>query len=153
MPISVTPIPITSMAHSELTDVTAAQHTTIPVEATKAQLEAATAGYLLVAPDLVNSAPGVAKGWVKFNVAGGVLASQNVTSITDSGTGNWSVNWATDFAAADYGTALAYTSAALTDYFSIDQNSSVGITHVGSVNAGGSRVDIEYCYVTAFGGQ
>jgi hypothetical protein len=153
MTIVVTPIPITSLAHSELTDVTAAQHTTIPVEATKLQLEAATAGYLLVPPDLVNSAPGVAKGWVKFNVAGGVLASQNVTSITDTGTGDWDVNWATDFSAADYGTALAYTSAVLTDYFSIDQNSAVGVTHVGSVNAAGTRVDIEFAYVTAFGGQ
>lgn len=153
MPITVTPIPITSMAHSELTDVTAAQHTTIPVEATQAQMESETAGYLLVPPDLVNSAPGVAKGWVKFNPAGGVLASQNVTSITDSGTGDWDVNWATDFAAADYGTALAYTSANLTDYFSVDANSAVGVTHVGAVNAAGTRVDVEFAYVTAFGGQ
>ena len=43
------------------------------------------------------------KGWVEFNGTGTVAIgdSYNVSSITDNGTGDYSVNWDTDFATAD----------------------------------------------------
>lgn len=44
----------------------------------------------------------IVKGWVKFNVAGTIDDSLNVSSITDNGAGDWTVNWATDFADANY---------------------------------------------------
>jgi hypothetical protein len=43
-----------------------------------------------------------ARFWVKFNSAGTIAASFNVTSVTDNGAGDWTVNIATDFASADY---------------------------------------------------
>lgn len=42
------------------------------------------------------------KGWVMGDTAGNVSASFNVTSITDNGTGDWSVNWDRDMASATY---------------------------------------------------
>ena len=44
--------------------------------------------------------PGVAKVWVRFASDGTVGGHYNVTSITDSGVGSWTVTVATDFSAA-----------------------------------------------------
>ena len=50
------------------------------------------------------SARGVAKAWVNFNGTGTVAVrdSVNVASLTDNGTGDYMVNIANNFAAADY---------------------------------------------------
>ena len=47
-------------------------------------------------------ADSIVKGWARFNVAGTVDDSLNVSSITDNGVGDWTINWATDFADANY---------------------------------------------------
>ena len=44
----------------------------------------------------------IIKGWVRFNAAGTIADDLNVSSITDNGTGDWNVNWATAFASANY---------------------------------------------------
>ena len=48
--------------------------------------------------------PGTAKAWVNFNGTGTVAirASFNVSSITDNGTGDYTVNFATAMVDADY---------------------------------------------------
>ena len=48
--------------------------------------------------------PGAAKAWVNFNGTGTVAirAQFNVTSITDNGTGDYTVNFTTAFANANY---------------------------------------------------
>lgn len=43
-----------------------------------------------------------ARFWVKAGVAGNILASFNVTSLTDNGAGDLTVTIATDFASADW---------------------------------------------------
>jgi hypothetical protein len=50
------------------------------------------------------SARGIAKAWVNFNGTGTIAArdSENVSSLTDNGTGDYTVNIGNDFAAADY---------------------------------------------------
>lgn len=50
------------------------------------------------------SARGIAKAWVNFNGTGTIAArdSENVSSLTDNGTGDYTVNIANDFAAADF---------------------------------------------------
>jgi hypothetical protein len=50
------------------------------------------------------SAGGVAKAWVNFNGTGTIAArdSENVSSLTDNGTGNYTVNFSNAFGAADY---------------------------------------------------
>lgn len=57
--------------------------------------------------DIVNSR-GIAKAWVNFNGTGTVAirASLNVSSITDNGTGNFSVNFATALSDANYATNI-----------------------------------------------
>jgi len=53
------------------------------------------------------SARGIAKAWVNFDGTGTIAArdSENVSSLTDNGTGDYTVNIGNDFAAADYATA------------------------------------------------
>ena len=52
---------------------------------------------------------GSAKAWVNFNGTGTVAirAAFNVTSITDNGTGDYTVNFTTAMSDADYGYALS----------------------------------------------
>lgn len=47
---------------------------------------------------------GSAKAWVNFNGTGTIAArdSLNVSSLTDNGTGSYTVNWSNAFNAADY---------------------------------------------------
>mgnify|MGYP001616145628 FL=1 len=57
----------------------------------------------------------IVKGWVRFNAAGTIADDLNVSSITDNGAGDWTVNWATAFASANYGcTVVVGADAALT---------------------------------------
>ena len=55
-----------------------------------------------VTPQSIGISVGAPKTWVRFNAAGTIDESYNVTSITDSGVGSWTVNVATDFAAATW---------------------------------------------------
>ena len=50
------------------------------------------------------SARGIAKAWVNFNGTGTIAArdSENVSSLTDVGTGRYGVNFSSAFGAADY---------------------------------------------------
>ena len=50
------------------------------------------------------SARGIAKAWVNFDGTGAIAArdSENVSSLTDNGTGDYTVNFSNAFGAADY---------------------------------------------------
>ena len=73
------------------------------VEATQAQVEAETAGALYVPPDLVTNSPGVAKAWCMINAPGVLLApNHNITSVTDTGTGDRLMNYAVTFSSQQY---------------------------------------------------
>jgi hypothetical protein len=50
------------------------------------------------------SARGIAKSWVNFDGTGTIAArdSENVSSLTDNGTGDYTVNFTNSFGAADY---------------------------------------------------
>ena len=65
------------------------------------------------------SVPGTAKAWVNFNGTGTVAirASYNVSSITDNGTGDYTVNFTTAMVDANY-------SVAGSSYFGVDSNPS-----------------------------
>lgn len=51
---------------------------------------------------------GVGKGWVNFNGTGtlAIRDSYNVSSVTDNGTGDYTINWSTSFANANYAVAF-----------------------------------------------
>ena len=55
------------------------------------------------------SVPGAAKAWVNFNGTGTVAirAALNVSSITDNGTGDYTVNFASALTDANYSTCIA----------------------------------------------
>ena len=79
-----------------------------PSQANQAALEAETNEDTYAPPDLLKHNPGMAKAWVKFDRAGTVNASQNITSITDTGAGDWTVTIATDFSSVNYAVIVTY---------------------------------------------
>ena len=70
--------------------------------ATQAEMEAGSSLTVQVTPGRQHFHPSAAKAWVQFNSAGTIGASYNITSITDNGQGDWTVNIATDFSTANY---------------------------------------------------
>jgi hypothetical protein len=75
--------------------------------ATKAEMETGTDAARVPSVSVVGHLQGVAKAWVNFNGTGVVAIrdSYNVASITDNGTGDYSVNFSSAFAAATYAAA------------------------------------------------
>lgn len=70
--------------------------------ATQAELEAASSNSVTLTPLNANWHPGAAKAWLKCDATGIILASHNITSITDSGVGLVTVTLATDFSDSNY---------------------------------------------------
>jgi hypothetical protein len=72
--------------------------------ATQAQMEAASSNAVVVTPGRMQYHPGMAKFWTVFNGTGTIAASasHNVTSLTDNGTGDYTVNLTTAFSSANY---------------------------------------------------
>ncbi len=74
-------------------------------QATQAAIEAETNENTYIPPNLARHAPGDAKVWVKWEQTGahGILASHNMTSVTDGGaTGDTDHLWNTDFSGIEY---------------------------------------------------
>lgn len=75
------------------------------VAASQAEMEAASSTTVYATPGRTGFHPGVAKGWVNFNGTSTptVVTSYNVdSSITDNGTGDYTISWTTDFSSAGY---------------------------------------------------
>lgn len=70
--------------------------------ATQAEMEGGSSITTVVTPGRQHYHPSAAKAWGKFGVAANVLASYNITSLTDTGTGVIAVTIATDFSTSDY---------------------------------------------------
>lgn len=70
--------------------------------AIQADMEAGTATDKYVTPQSFNWHPGACKAWVKAGVTGNILASWNITSLTDTGTGVLGITIATDFSSVNY---------------------------------------------------
>jgi len=71
-----------------------------------------------------DQASGLAKAWVNFNGTGTVAirASFNVSSITDNGTGDYTVNFTTALADANYALATATQWSTLAEGYIINYN-------------------------------
>jgi hypothetical protein len=110
-----------------------------------------------IVSESVGDAPGyMARAWVNFNGTGTVAirASGNVSSITDNGTGDYTVNFTTAMPDANY---CAVTSIgrfnSTTDFNSLFDNSRIFAT--GSYRfctefSGGANDDVEACCVSIF---
>lgn len=96
-------------------------------EATQAEMESATDSTQMVTPRRVKDSPFAAKAWCKWGVATTIDASAGVSSITDNGTGDWTVNWTTAFSSANYAAS-----------YSVEVNGTTGalFRHPGIRNGG-----------------
>lgn len=126
--------------------------------ATQAQMEAATSNAVAVTPLSANWHPGMAKAWVRFNAAATVAASWNITSVTDNGVGDWTVNIGTDFSSANY--CAIVTSGADTGNFGINCNAhgtptagTMSILNTDSANAAIDPVSPNAIFAVFFGDQ
>ena len=74
-----------------------------PSQANQAALEAETNEDTYAPPDLIKHSPGVAKAWC-YIIADGTLQSPdyNLASVTDTGTGDRTLVWDTDFSSTVY---------------------------------------------------
>lgn len=125
-------------------------------------VETDTGGPRGIAEDVVASiaadavAPQLSKGWVKFDNTGTISASHNVSSVDDISTGQWTVNWGTDFASSDYAVSasiLLNTEAPRIVWVRIQNPAAVRI-NTWNLNAGSiGELNITDIYVIAFGSQ
>ena len=122
-------------------------------QATQAALEAETNEDTYAPPDLIKHSPGVAKGWCKFDgTDGGPItneAAYNCDATTDAGTGDYQVNWTTNFSSANYAPFAA--SGATTE--GLDDPQGVGTFNFATRNASHAKADDPDCMAVAFGDQ
>jgi len=87
---------------------------------------------------------GSAKAWVNFNGTGTVAirASFNVSSITDNGAGDYTVNFTTAMADANYATLVTGDNAAAAP--------TAAAVRIGTANSSFSSVDGTYVHATIF---
>ena len=92
-----------------------------------------------VALDVSGSAPAYAcRAWVNFNGQGAVSirGSGNVTSITDNGTGNYTVNFTTDMPDANFATVVAASRVGADGYAGVANNRTTTSVSVLTYEAG-----------------
>jgi hypothetical protein len=127
--------------------------------ATQAEMESASSTSVYSSPGRTQYHPGVAKGWVIFNGTGtpAVIASHNVdSSITDNGTGDYTLSWTTDFSSADYcavGMAQITGGAIYTVGISGDASPAAGTIRVEVFAHDNSQADVAKICIAAFGDQ
>lgn len=72
------------------------------VPATQAQQETGTSLITTVTPGRQKYHPSAAKAWVNWDTTGGISASSGVSSVTDNGVGDFTVNFSTAFSSTAY---------------------------------------------------
>ena len=126
-----------------------------PDQASQAEMEAETNVDKYIAPDLLKNGPSSCKAWVKFDLAGTVNASYNVSSVTDNSTGLWTVNWNTDFSSVNYVAVPGWRDDDDKVEFQVSGGSqAAGTYEFKMVNGGGSFTDpnaADDMHVVAFG--
>ena len=110
-----------------------------------------------------NIQQGIAKAWVNFDGTfgtspftignGGIRNSFNVSSVTDNGTGDYTVTFATAMSNANY--VLCMSGSTNNSYMRAGTQTSSNLTTttagVFTADSGGSSADREYCAVAIFG--
>ncbi len=103
-------------------------------------------------PTISGTAPlYMCRAWVNFNGTGTVAirASGNVSSITDTGTGNYTVNFTTALVDANYNISGSCFGAATSTYYAIFCGRASGGANTQTVSA----VQITTCYVSSTAGD
>lgn len=129
-----------------------------PSQATQAAIEAETNQDTYIPPDLVKHSPGVAKAWVEFDGTGAAAidVSYNVTSITDDGTGLYTITWDTDFSSGNYA-VVGMCKAVTTSSFivNIRESTTPTVTEVKIKveSQSSTSTDCDFISIVAFGDQ
>jgi hypothetical protein len=123
------------------------------VSATATEMEAALSALVPVTPSIQHRHPGHPKAWVKANGDGsGIDTDYGVSSVTDIGTGQLTVNWDVNFSSAEYCVLATLNSTS-------GRIAETGAPTVGSVLVqsygvtGGAASDPGHYFVAAFGDQ
>jgi hypothetical protein len=126
--------------------------------ATQTEAEAGTSTTAMVTPANANWLPGMAKGWVNFvGSSGAINASHNVSSVTDNGTGDHTVNWSTDFSSQYYAYSIAAETT--TDPFvpgafgATNGGQAAGTLRITMRDNNGTARDFPFVSVIAYGDQ
>lgn len=134
---------------------------TIPTAATQSDQETATSTTTYVSPGRQQFHPSACKAWGRFDGTGtpAYAASYNMdASITDNGTGDWTVSFATDFSGASAYALVGMTRrAAGTASGVLNFDASVapaaGTCRILSLDGGSTLVDKDIVTFVAFGDQ
>jgi len=123
--------------------------------ATQAEQESASSTTVYVTPGRQQFHPSACKFWVKWGTTTTIDASYNMTSITDNGADDWTLNIATDFSSANW-CALSSNELGASDdtvgyQFFYNGGQAAGTLRVGSRTAGGSGVESAKNHVAGFG--
>jgi hypothetical protein len=106
--------------------------------ATQAEMETATSATKVPTVSVLKNHPGVAKAWAQIQISGGtasILASHNVTSITDNGVGDITITFTTAFSSVNY--------CAIVQFYGIDASAQAGPAgNVKSQTASAARVQM-----------
>lgn len=124
--------------------------------AVQSEMETGTDTTRAVVPGRQHYHPSATKGWVNFTGTGTVTinASYNVTSITDNGTGDYTVNWTTAFSSANYCVGATSSFVAGSDLFVETHTSyTTGTARVYVVKFGVGLTDPTLVNVWAWGDQ
>lgn len=135
----------------------------IVVAATQAEMETASSTTVYASPGRVKYNPGVAKSWINFVGTGTPTAngSLNVSSITDNGTGDYTINFTTAFSAAGYAVAgviqrdesAGANSASQVGIYRASGALAVGSARILTGDNGGTLVDPTLATLVFFGDQ
>ena len=132
----------------------------LAIAATQAQQETGTTTAAAVTPARQQSHQSALKGWANAKFDGTVNASYNVTSVTDNGAGDISVNWAVDFTDTTYGcntTAqidAAGTAASTFTTQVMDTDLAAGVTRARSIRMSDfAAIDATNIRFAAYGDQ
>jgi len=125
--------------------------------ATQAEQETGSSIVKFVTPGTQKFHQSAAKTWANFNAAGTLAASYNVASITDTATGRWSVNHATDFSSANYcmsgsagDTSVSHPTVSIDE---LNATITAGVTPVIGSNGANGTVDLTLIHCSFFGDQ
>lgn len=131
--------------------------------ATQAEQEAGSSTTVATTPGRQHFHPSAAKWWAQIPTTGAAATvSYNITSVTDTGTGDMTVNIATDFSGANWAafgsmTYLLGSSTAITDgssRFTVFGTKAAGTQQFKTYNGGGAPADPAAPYnVGGFGDQ
>lgn len=121
--------------------------------ASQAEMEAASDNTKMATPANANWHPGVAKAWLMCGVTGNIIASHNITSVTDDSTGIVTVTIATDFSSANYVVVGITQQAGGTGETVRLWSQAAGTFTARCVNDAGTVADPTYWYFVCFGDQ